>query len=1005
MRPLGPRLVAHLRFRAAAYCVLIISLVPAAIVYWRVLENVEARHRTRFNSLVAKSEEAVREPLERLTADLLALSGLFESSRNVDAEEWNAFIDRLDLPRRHPGIRSIGYGEKVDSANAPAFVERMRRNGPADYEVFPSTGLPVSFPTVYVKQFPKLIDARVGWDSYAHAERREALNAMMRTQRPAATSRLPLAAGEGGDDAGFIVFAPVQARGAEAVEPRSLRGVVFSSFLPQRMFETWSNREFAGMLSLALYDAPATGASNVLAWSGARAGGAQPQFQQVVPIRLLDRVFILRASSLPAFEQEFEWHLPLAALGCGFGVSLLLFSIAWWQANARSAAEKLNAQLRESQARLSATNAELNKKIGEVKQNEAMLAHERELLNTLLEHAPDRIYFKDRESRFIKCGKAVLEKLGPGAVAVGQCDFDFFTDEHARPAFELEQEIIRTGQPVIGLVERETWRAGEETWVLTSKMPLRDKHGNIIGTFGISKDITELKRTELALEKEKEMLAVTLRSIGDAVITTDVQGRIVLFNRVAEQVTGVAQGEAVGQELAHVFRTKGGEPDTETLRRALESGEQITRDAVLVTRAGEERDISQSIAPILDRDGAKLGAVLVFRDVTEKLKTEAELVKASKLESIGVLAGGIAHDFNNILTVILGNISLARMAHSAGRPMNDSLEEAERASLRARELTQRLLTFAKGGAPIKKPLNLALLVQECAASALHASSCEPQFFLGENLWAVEADESQIGQAFQNVIGYVRASMSNEPRLDIHVFNQEIASDPMLLLKPGRYVRVSIRDYGAAIQPENLAKIFEPYFGSRKIGSGLELATAYSIVRKHEGQIRVESISGHGTVFHIYLPATLVAPPLAARPALTSRPRADLGARRVLVMDDELPIRRLATLLLEKMGCTVVTAPDGVAAIRLYEEARASSEPFDLVIMDLTVPNGMGGKETIRQLKLLDPNVLAIVSSGYSNDPVMANFRDHGFAGVVPKPYSTEDLTNALEELLCPAGVA
>ena len=272
----------------------------------------------------------------------------------------------------------------------------------------------------------------------------------------------------------------------------------------------------------------------------------------------------------------------------------------------------------------------------------------------------------------------------------------------------------------------------------------------------------------------------------------------------------------------------------------------------------------------------------------------------------------------------------------------------------------------------------------------------PEFFFGDELWAVEADEAQIVQVLQNLIRHAQSSMSADPRLDIHVFNQQIDSDPLLFLKPGRYVRVSIRDYGAGIRQENLPRIFEPYFGPKKQGHGLELATAYSIVRKHEGQIRVESIAGQGTVFHVYLPA---ADAPVALPA--PRPRAvrpGVGPRRVLVMDDELPIRKLAVQLLQRLGCTVETAADGAEAIRLYESARDRGEPFGAVIADLTVPNGMGGKDMIRELRARDPEVLAIVSSGYSNDPVMANFRDFGFAGVMPKPYSSEDLATALEEL-------
>ena len=716
----------------------------------------------------------------------------------------------------------------------------------------------------------------------------------------------------------------------------------------------------------------------------------------------------MRESARPEFAAHTETHLSVAVLACGLGFSFLLFFIAWSQGGARWQAERMNRQLIESDERRRAANAELEQKIGEGKITEGLLAYERDLLRMLLEHSPDPIYFKDTDSRFIKCGRAISGHLAINAAseAVGKTDFDFYTEEHARPAFECEQQIIRTGVPVIGLVEKETWRDGRETWVLTSKMPLRDKAGAIIGTFGITKDITKLKQAERELEKDKEMLAVTLRSIGDGVITTDVRGRIVLFNQVAEQLTGWTATLAVGRPLEEVFCPQGSEgadTNTELLGRVL-SGDVVppTRDAVLVARGEGERNISQTFAPIIDHDERIIGAVLVFRDITERLQVEAELQKAGKLESIGLLAGGIAHDFNNVLTVILGNISLARLADGMGRPVGDSLVEAENASLRARELTQRLLTFARGGAPIKKPLQLAPLARECAARALENSDVTPEYFFGDDLWAVEADEAQMVQVLQNLIRHAHASMSQDARLEVHVLNQEVENDPLLFLKPGRYVRVSIRDYGAGLQQENLAKIFEPYFGPKKQGHGLELATAYSIVRKHEGQIRVESIAGQGTVFHVYLPAVLAPVALPAPRPRALRPV--VASRRVLVMDDELPIRKLAVQLLQRIGCTAETAADGAEAIQIYESARQRGEPFGAVIMDLTVPNGMGGKDMIRELRARDADVLAIVSSGYSNDPVMANYRDFGFSGVVPKPYSSEDLAAALEELF-PAGAS
>jgi PAS domain S-box-containing protein len=1005
MHPFRQRLFSHLRFRAAAYVILLVALVPTCIIYWKVRDTARAHDEAHLQAIAGVVEETVRDSFERLVADLVMFSGFFEASDSIAEREWNAFITKLDLERRHPGIRSVGFAHQIEKENAAAFAQRMHKQGRANFAIRPPVALPLSFPTVLFSQFPTNSSGGVGWDSYSDSDRRPSIQKAMRTGQPAVTGKMWFWRNTVKEAEGITIVVPAQTSGFTGARDQ-WRGVIFSTFVPQEFFNELPAKKFDGLVAVEMFDGTEPRPAALL---GSFAKDTNDlivsELAVTKVVQFLERPFLLRVTPLPEFAARSERHLPMAVLACGLGLSFLLFAIAWSQGSARSTAEGINRRLVDSEERLRATNKELEQKMAEGKITEGLLAYERDLLRMLLDHSPDPIYFKDAESRFIKCGRAISRHLGItyASEALGKTDFDFYTEEHARPAFECEQQIIRTGQPVIGLVEKETWPDGRETWVLTSKMPLRDKQGMIIGTFGITKDITKLKEAERELEKEKELLAVTLRSIGDGVITTDVNERIVLFNQVAERLTGWTAAQATGRHLSEVFHTNGlpdGETNAELLGRVL-SGDVLppVRDAVLVARGVGERNISQSFAPIIDHDERIVGAVLVFHDITERLMAEAELLKASKLESIGSLAGGIAHDFNNALTVILGNISLARLANNMGRPVADSLVEAENASLRARELTQRLLTFARGGAPIKKPLHLAPLTRECAARALENTDVVAEFFLGDDLWVVEADEAQIVQVLQNLINHARGSMSKDPRMDIHVLNQEVADDRLLFLKQGRYVRVSIRDYGAGIQQENLTKIFEPYFGPKKQGSGLELATAYSIVRKHEGQIRVESIAGQGTVFHIYLPAVEVPVAVPLPPVRVLRPGS--VPRRVLVMDDELPIRKLAVQLLQRIGCTVETAADGAEAIELYESARQRGEPFGAVIMDLTVPNGMGGKETIRELRARDPEVLAIVSSGYSNDPVMANFRDFGFAGVMPKPYSSEELATALDDLFFP----
>lgn len=984
----------HVRLRAAAYVVLMVALSASIFVYWRACKNVQMHDEARFDVLTTNAVGLVQGALDRLLADLRAVSGFFEASAEVRQAEWDSFVSRLDFPERHPGVRAVGFAQKVTADQRAQFLRAMRSRAGVDFEISPASTAPLMFPTVFVRQFPTNMDLRLGWDSYAEETRRPALDALMKRAQPTVAPKLAEWINGKPKVDGFTVFLPVEGARHE------VSGAVFSSFIPQLFLNTLSNSPLNGEVGVELWDGTEIEGIQPLAFIAGAGQSETSAFRTLVPLRLADRNLTLRVRTLPRFHAVTEDYLPKLALSCGVSLSLLIFWVAWSQGNARQAAERLNSRLRQSEEQLVTANSELHAKISEARLTEELLAYERDLLNTLLEHSPDSIYFKNLNSAFIRCSKAVVGHLGlqSATSAVGRTDFDFFAEENARFAYEMEQEIIRTGKPVVGLVAKEVWTNGRETWALTSKMPLRDNQGKIIGTFGITKDISALKSIELALQEEKELLGVTLRSIADGVITTDVEGRVILFNKVAEELTGWSQPDAVGRPLEEVLQlTMPPAEEGEVIQQPTGSGiSQVAHDCILHRRDGAERNVSQSFAPIIDMSGRMMGAVFVVRDITEKLKTQEKLLKASKLESIGVLAGGIAHDFNNILTVILGNISLARLGESMGRPVNEALTEAEKAALRARDLTSRLLTFARGGVPIKKTLDLAPLVRACAARALHGVPITPEFMIAERLWPAVADEAQIRQVLLNLLGHVRVTLGEPHRLDIHVLNQEVESDPMLTLQPGRYVRVSIRDHGSRLKPEQLPQIFEPYFGDTKDGNGLELATAYSIVRKHDGQIRVESISGQGTIFHVYLPAAVESatgePQSHKRVARSSQPR------RVLVMDDEMPLRELAAHVLSHQGHTVETVADGVEAIAAYRSAMHGTAPFDAVIMDLTIPQGMGGKETIAELLQIDPDIRAIVCSGYSNDPVMANFREYGFRGVVPKPYRLDDLVVALEDL-------
>jgi PAS domain S-box-containing protein len=393
--------------------------------------------------------------------------------------------------------------------------------------------------------------------------------------------------------------------------------------------------------------------------------------------------------------------------------------------------------------------------------------------------------------------------------------------------------------------------------------------------------------------------------------------------------------------------------------------------------------------------GGKRAEVVLAYDVTERRRLEQELVKAEKLESIGILAGGIAHDFNNLLTAILGNISLAKMYSPAGSKTYERLSDAEKASLRARDLTQQLLTFSKGGAPVKKTMSIRELISDSACFSLRGSGATCAISIADDLLSVDADEGQISQVMNNLVINARQAMPNGGMIQVRCENVSIEPDDQSPVKRGTYVRISVSDEGVGIPKENLKEIFEPFFTTKPKGSGLGLATSYSIVKNHGGRITVESRVGVGTTFHVYLPASEQEGQKRKQEAeMPSR-----GSGRILFMDDDEVVRDVAGEMLTNLGYDVEFAHDGAQAIELYTKAIASGRRFDGVITDLTVPGGMGGKEAVKKLRELDPAAKVIVSSGYSNDPIMADFRTYGFSGVVSKPYTMKNLSETVYALV------
>ena len=429
----------------------------------------------------------------------------------------------------------------------------------------------------------------------------------------------------------------------------------------------------------------------------------------------------------------------------------------------------------------------------------------------------------------------------------------------------------------------------------------------------------------------------------------------------------------------------------------MREGEDLVQEEWTITRSdGTERIVTISTSVLPGHDG-KVHVLGMMQDITERKAAERELQKAERLESLGVLAGGIAHDFNNLLGGVFGYID---MASEASRPGSDSaryLEKAMGGFHRAKALTQQLLTFSKGGAPIRRPVALEDIVRNACGLALSGSNLRPRYQVEEGLWGVEADEGQIGQVVGNMVINARHATPEGGELVVTLSNARVDGGESLPLPPGDYLKLTIADHGTGIAPEHMRRIFDPFFSTKQEGSGLGLATAFSIVQRHGGHIGVDSRLGEGTSFTVYLPAD----PALMSTRTEEKGNVFKGTGRVLVMDDEVVVREMAVDALQALGYEAVTVGDGEEAIATYRRCRTSETdaPFDAVILDLTVPGGMGGLEAGRELRKIDPSVKTIVSSGYAEDPVLAAPKTHGFNGAIRKPYLVRELGEELYRVL------
>jgi len=620
---------------------------------------------------------------------------------------------------------------------------------------------------------------------------------------------------------------------------------------------------------------------------------------------------------------------------------------------------------------------------------EEMLAESEKRFRALFENSIDGIQLSRPDGTILAANPAACRMLGRSEEEIRSIGNDGIMDPSDQRLAPLREALRRDGSCTGELTFLRSDGSAFPVGLSCSVFKERRGPHSIVTVW---RDISERKKNEAALLQSEERYRNLVELSTNAIYIT-IDDRLVFSNRAGVKLLGASDpGEVLGRSFLDFIHPECHDAERERVRAVTQEGATVSVEERYVTLDGSVADVDVATIPFTFQDEPAL--LVLARDITERKKLEEELEKNTRFESIGLLAGGIAHDFNNLLAAILGNISLSKMLTSEEAETHHLLSEAENASLRARDLTRQLLTFARGGAPVKKSATVGELITETCAFALRGSNVSCIFDIPAGLSNVEVDVGQISQVVQNLV--INADQAMPEGGTLVVVCENVASPEQIPPQLGgrRCVRISIRDSGHGIHADHLKRIFDPYFTTKQKGSGLGLSTAFSIVRKHDGCITVESELGKGTVFHIYLPASEAPPP----PEENAPPLSFSGNGKVLFMDDEEAVRFIAGRTLRRMGFDVVFAKDGVQAVNLYDEALQQGERFHAVVMDLTIPGGMGGREAVRQMRLLDPELKAFVSSGYSDDPVMADPAAYGFCGGIPKPFLYEEMVAALQHV-------
>jgi len=621
------------------------------------------------------------------------------------------------------------------------------------------------------------------------------------------------------------------------------------------------------------------------------------------------------------------------------------------------------------------------------------LTKELDRYRLLIDSASDLIHSVTPEGAFLYTNQAWRDTLGYTEEDIRQLSLMDIVDKNCKDKCTHIFNCLMKGEKIDRNATTFLAKNGDSV-IVEGRCSTHFEKDKPLFMTGIFRNMSDQTRSELALLQSEKRYKDLFENSSDLIQMVKPDGNFLYVNRAWRETFGYSEEEVAALSIFDLITADSLGHCQTTFQQVVSDPTLHYIDTVFTTKDGRNI-IIEGNAICTFEDGKPVVTQCIFRDVTEKKKMIEELIKAQKFESLGVLAGGIAHDFNNLLTAILGNISLAKMYANSQDIIYDYLHKTEKASIRAQGLTKQLLTFAKCGAPIKKVTPLTELIKDSTSFVLRGSKVKCDYRFGQDLWAVEADEGQLSQVAQNLVINASQAMPNGGTIIIEATNESLALDESSSLPPGNYIKLIFQDHGTGIPPEHISRIFDPYFSSKSTGTGLGLAISYSIIKNHGGIITVISELGQGTVFSILLPAILNHVPRPEKQDNLQK----IGARKILIMDDDQTVREIVTAMLTVIGCSVEEAGDGKEAIALYTKAQKDGVPFDSVIMDLTIPGGMGGKEAIAALLALDPKARVVVSSGYANDPIMASYKKYGFHGFLPKPFKMDDLNKVIATVI------